>query len=218
MIEDQVKLDKRYETLFLGLRLNTENNSAVTQPILYCLRRILYALVIVYMSHMPLIGISAMIIAVMIYLAFVIQEKPWKDSLVNTQHIINEAGLYLALIFLVTFKAVGDINVRDPLGYGFIALICLLVAYNMLIIVFDAIRYIKNLIKAKKLKRKRVRVGDASKLQAFAAVQDTERATTQRPTEEKADEMEKPDTNGLCIGTADIMIRMSEDDNKSQNS
>ena len=52
-LEDMVKLDPRYKTIFEGLKLNSVHNSAVTYPLMFLLRRVIIAGALVFLSHQP---------------------------------------------------------------------------------------------------------------------------------------------------------------------
>ena len=97
-LEDKVKLNARYKTVFEGLKLNTEHNSAVTQVLLFMIQRIVYASAIVLLSHAPQMATITMIEVSVCILAFVMHEKPWQDSDVNKLAIVNEAFLYAVLV------------------------------------------------------------------------------------------------------------------------
>ena len=55
-LEAEVKLDPRYSTLFLGLKLNHPHNVAILHPLSFLLRRVFFAVIIVFMPSQPLIG------------------------------------------------------------------------------------------------------------------------------------------------------------------
>lgn len=79
-IEKDVRVSKRYSTLFNGLKLNTAHNSAVMEPLIFLVRRFLYAMLIVLLSHKPQVALMLMIGLSLLVLAFNISAKPWKDS------------------------------------------------------------------------------------------------------------------------------------------
>ena len=76
----QISANPRYETVFLGLKLNT--SSSIVEPIQFYLRRVLYAAVIVFMPHMPKYGLGALLAICTFSLLFTAIQKPWKDSVV----------------------------------------------------------------------------------------------------------------------------------------
>lgn len=79
-IEDSVQVSTRYATLFSGLKLNTAHNSAVLEPLVFLIRRFLYAMVIVLLGHKPQVALMLLIALSVLVLAFTIAEKPWKES------------------------------------------------------------------------------------------------------------------------------------------
>lgn len=52
-IEDMTEVNSRYSTIFEGLKLNSPHNSAVVYPFAFIVRRLIFAIAIVMMSHMP---------------------------------------------------------------------------------------------------------------------------------------------------------------------
>ena len=75
-LEDSLQINRRYETIFSGLKLNTEHNSAVTQPLGFLVRRLIFAAVIVYMPSAA--GVLILLSMSTISLVFTIFETPWK--------------------------------------------------------------------------------------------------------------------------------------------
>jgi len=49
-LEDTIQPSQRYKTLHYGLKKNHERNVAVIHPLMFLTRRIIYALVIVFMD------------------------------------------------------------------------------------------------------------------------------------------------------------------------
>ena len=82
-LESECKVDKRYKTLFMGLRRDPEKLTALTQPILFCVRRIVFAFLVVFTYKTPMFAIGALQFTVLMNISFIIQEKPWKDNIVN---------------------------------------------------------------------------------------------------------------------------------------
>jgi hypothetical protein len=102
-LETQVKVNRRYETLFYGLKKNHPHNCALIHPMAFLLRRIVYTMVIVFMFHKPFFGSMILLAISLSILGYVICESQWEDSLINQQHIVNEVALYICLVFVVLF-------------------------------------------------------------------------------------------------------------------
>ena len=130
-----IKKPERIKTLYYGLRLNHPRNVALLHPVMFTIRRLVYALSIVTLSNYPLFGVWLMMIGTCIMLAFALTEMPWRDPLVNNQHIFNELMTYFVCIILLLFNAHVPTNTRITLGYGLIAIITIFLVYNGLIIV-----------------------------------------------------------------------------------
>ena len=101
-LEDMVICNQRFSTLFIGLKLNTERNSAIAEPLLFLTRRIVYAAALVYLQNSPQIMIGILIAMSLVALVFNLLERPWKEAEMNYLAIANEVFLYslLVLVFL----------------------------------------------------------------------------------------------------------------------
>jgi hypothetical protein len=73
-IEDTVKQHKGYKTLFYGLKQNHERNVAVIHPLMYLLRRVVYALVIVFMDEITVWPVVIVMVSTLIMLAYALSE------------------------------------------------------------------------------------------------------------------------------------------------
>ena len=80
---DLVKKPVRHETLYYGLKLNHAKNVAIVHPLMFTLRRIIYALSIVLIATLPLIGVWIMLIGTLVMLAYVFTEWQWKARIIN---------------------------------------------------------------------------------------------------------------------------------------
>lgn len=73
-MEDFVKVPFRYKTLFDGLKLNHSRNVAVVHPIVFLMRRVLLALIIVYMNTVRFAGLFMFIGFTLFVLAYTAME------------------------------------------------------------------------------------------------------------------------------------------------
>lgn len=71
---DRMKTPQQYKTLFYGLRHNHERNVAVIHPLMFMLRRIIYALVIVFMDKVMYYGVFIVMLSCLAMLAFACTE------------------------------------------------------------------------------------------------------------------------------------------------
>ena len=78
-LEDSVQVNGRFKTLFEGLKLNQPHNSAVTYQFAFMIRRLIYAVAISFMTHMPQIATLVILSLSMAMLAFILVENPWKN-------------------------------------------------------------------------------------------------------------------------------------------
>ena len=73
-VEATVKVSERYQTLFLGLKLNHERNVAVVHPLMFLVRRVVYALVIVCMGEVMVAGVLIVMLSCLAMLAYALSE------------------------------------------------------------------------------------------------------------------------------------------------
>lgn len=78
-LEDATQPYSGYKTLFYGLKKGHERNVAIVHPLMYFLRRIIYALVIVFMDEIPIWGVVITMVCCLIMLAYALHEKQWVD-------------------------------------------------------------------------------------------------------------------------------------------
>lgn len=132
-LEDQVTVNKRYSTLFAGLKLNTEHNSAIFEPLLFLLRRTIFAAVIVFMPNAPLVGTMIMLVFSLGVLAFLVSEKPWIDPAVNKMAIINELFFHVFLVVVLGCASIEhlDSQTNSVLGWAIIVFVCVMVHLNI---------------------------------------------------------------------------------------
>ena len=71
---DLVEMPNRYKTLYLGLHVNHPRNVAIVQPLMFALRRVIYALSIVFLPKAPLLGVWIMLGVTLIMLIYVFLE------------------------------------------------------------------------------------------------------------------------------------------------
>ena len=97
-VEAQIKFDwRRSQTLWYGLRFSPRSQIVFFYPAWFCLRRILFAIILVYgpANHPSIWSIHLLIVMSLMELAFLVTYKPWKESHINKLAVANE------LIFLL---------------------------------------------------------------------------------------------------------------------
>ena len=143
-LESQVECNPRYKTLFYGLKKNHPRNVAVAYPIMFLLRRILYAAVILFTLKVPFLGVITLMLACLGVLAFVLSETQWEDSIINQQHIVNEIALYIVLCHVVIFCGLTPTAASASIvGWSTIGVLLTTIIYNIAVILYCSIRYLK---------------------------------------------------------------------------
>ena len=110
-LSEQVTLRQSYKTLFYGLKKNHPNNVAIVHPLSFLLRRIIYAIVIVFTTEEnALFGAMALQLTCLFMITLVVLEAQWQDTLINCQHLVNEAFFYIFCAILMLFCGI----IQDP--------------------------------------------------------------------------------------------------------
>ena len=128
-------------------------NASVVHPLFFMLRRVLFAVLIVTISSKhTLIASFLMLYMTLAMLIIAATGLPWTVSLINSQHIVNEMVFYIVCASLVTFSgATTDVHQLSTLGWLLVGLIMLFCLFNVLVIVYDNLINLKQLIRYKKL-------------------------------------------------------------------
>ena len=84
-LAESVSVNGAYRTLFYGLKWNHEHKVAIVHPLAFLLRRVLYAVVIIFLvDQKVLFGAYIILLTCLFMMIFVIHEAPWVDKYINT--------------------------------------------------------------------------------------------------------------------------------------
>ena len=142
----QVKLfSNRYETVFTGLKKNHPHAVALVQPIGFLIRRIIFAVIIIFLYPYPLFATLSLLTFQLLILGFLLTEYPWETTLLNSQHIVNEIALYLIvfILYILTGSATINTTIFNTLGWTIIGLFVALLAWNFLVILITSLGFFK---------------------------------------------------------------------------
>ena len=144
---------KRFKTLFYGLKLNQPRNSALVHPLMYTVRRVIYALAIVLLAHHSLFGVWILTVSTLLMLVYALNEEQWRDPIINQQHFFNEIVTYLVSLFLLIFNGFVKVESRVTLGYILIGLVSIFLVYNGIIMLRKITRLCKLLLLKWRIRR-----------------------------------------------------------------
>ena len=144
---DLIEKPIRYKTLYYGLKLNHARNVAVVHPLMYTLRRVIYALTIVLIATLPLIGVWIMLASTLIMLAYALLESQWKAGIINHQHVFNEIITYFVCLYLLLFTNLVSAETRVYLGYLLLGFFLCFIVYNTIIMLLCLCHAIKLLLR-----------------------------------------------------------------------
>lgn len=142
-LEDLVIVNKRFSTVFSGLRLNTVHNSAITEPLFFLIRRLVFAAAIIFMQSSPQLASLILIVMSILITIFTVVEKPWKEAELNYLVIANEAFLYSLLLLLLVSNNVQKDSTwdLDTLGVVMIVIVTLCIQVNLAVVMAKAYQH-----------------------------------------------------------------------------
>lgn len=146
-VENRVKLSQKYATLHFGLKLNHERNVAVVHPLMFLLRRIIYAITIIFLAQETVFGVLVVMASCLIMLAYALTEWQWKEPLINCQHIGDEITIYIICLMLLLFSGFVESAMRNIVGWALIGLCVAYVVFNTIVSVCYSLRLLKLLVK-----------------------------------------------------------------------
>lgn len=115
---------------------------AVVHPIMFTVRRIVYAISIVFIATLPLLGVWLMLFGTLAMLAYTLLEWQWKDKVINMQHIFNETMTYIVCVFLLLFTNFVGTLTRLALGYYLMGFFACFLVFNSVIMLWYLLRNI----------------------------------------------------------------------------
>ena len=158
-LADSVKQPPRYKTLYYGLKMNHPRNVAAVHPLMFLLRRVVFAIAIVFMDQMPVWGILIFMSMTLIMLGYVLSEHQWKDRVINNQHIFNECILYILSVMMLLFSNFVDPEMRYKLGFFLIAIVFIFVVCNLVIMIVFSCKLLILIIRRQYYKLSRRKLG-----------------------------------------------------------
>jgi len=134
-IEDMATVNPRYATVFEGLKLNQPRNSAVVYPFAFLMRRLLFAIAIVFMSQQAILATVTTLVLSVAMLGFLVIEQPWKNPEHQKLDIANEALLTLALLLVLCGQCTTMDNSQSEIfGWILIGVLTLVIHLNVIVI------------------------------------------------------------------------------------
>lgn len=133
-LESLVQVNPRYKTLFYGLKRNHPHSAAVVHPLLFMLRRLVYAAIAIFCLSVPIVGVFILSLTCVIMLGYVLVEQQWEDQLIARQHIVNEVALYFILLLVMMCALPLAPSMLSPIGWAIISLTIAIQVFNLAII------------------------------------------------------------------------------------
>ena len=99
-------------------------------------RRVLVALILVFLGSFPYMQVMLMIILNMLNIVFVIQVRPFETKFKNTLEILNEVCILVATYVILLFSDfVNDFDNRYNIGWFLTGFVALNIAANMIVMI-----------------------------------------------------------------------------------
>ena len=138
-MESLVKVSDRYKTLFYGLKRNHPHSATVVHPLVFLIRRLVYACIVLFCLSVPIIGAYLLSWICVAMIGYIIIEQQWEDSLIARQHIVNEIALYLILTIVIICSIPLPASAMSPLGWVLISIVLVTLVFNLAIIAYSSI-------------------------------------------------------------------------------
>lgn len=195
-LEDLVKVNGRYATLFNGLKVNTAHNSAVVEVLFFLVRRLVFAAVIVHMGQSPQIAMALMIALSLFSLIFTAVEQPWKDPVTNKLAIANEVFFYVVLLLALSCSSVttADSDDEEVLGYVIMVVVTAAIHLNLIVMMSEAYNHAKLLFKRRENQKQHEikMIADRLAKQAKADIEQPQLSKIEEEEKEQACSREDP--------------------------
>ena len=128
----------RYKTIYYGLKRNSPHNVALIHPLMFMMRRILFAVCIVFLDEVEVLSSVIFMYMTLTMLAYVLTEQQWQYGVINNQHIFNEIVLYILSLLMLCFTNWLSPLVRYSIGFVMITVVLIFVIYNIIIMLLFA--------------------------------------------------------------------------------
>ena len=109
-------------------------------PLMFVLRRIIYAITIIFMAQEMVFGVVIVMISCLITLAYALSEMQWKETIINYQHIGDEITIYIICVMLLLFSGFVDSAMRYNIGWALIGLCITYVVFNTIVSLYYSAR------------------------------------------------------------------------------
>ena len=114
---------------------------------MFLTRRLIYALVIVFMDEYMLLGVYVIMVSSLIMLAYALAEHQWNEMIINHQHIFDECVIYAICLLLLCFSSFVNALTRWTIGYLLMGLCFVYVMFNTIVIIYYSLSLIGLYIK-----------------------------------------------------------------------
>lgn len=166
-----MQVNDYYRTLFSGLKKNHQHSAAVVHPLMFLVRRIIYAAIVLFLLQIPSVAAYLLCWICVGVVAYVIVEQPWEESLIARQHIVNEVALYLVLLVALVCAILLPALASTILGWTVISVVLATLIYNLVVIAYTFVMHCRQNLRVKQYKRRvRRRRVKRKKIKAKAAV------------------------------------------------
>jgi len=163
-LESLVRVSAHYRTLFTGLKKNHQHSAAVVYPVIFLIRRIVYAAIVLFLVHIPSVAAYLLCWICVGMIGYILVEQQWEESLISRQHIVNEIALYLVVLIAFVSSAPLPVVAIGLLGWSLIAIVISTVVFNILVITYSFCIHGKKTIRNKRRRhRRRRRLGRVKK-------------------------------------------------------
>ena len=150
---DSKEAKEKYGDLYLGLK--TKERTALLSPVVFLLRRLFLAAIVVFWPDRSYFQIQTIIFKCSLVMIFTGYMEPLITRIANRMELINDAIVLMCSYFLIIFSSlVDDPETRYTSAWPLIGLILGLILFNLGVIMFRGIKSLIHHIKLRILRYK----------------------------------------------------------------
>ena len=131
----------KFNSLYLNINATIESNVLFT--FVFCCRRMLFAILIVYLKQWPTFQIMVLLHLTTLTMSYIAYNKPFNLSLLNSLELINEVTILIAVYHLTLFTDyVGKHETKYLVGWSLCAITAINILTNLVFLIVTQTRAI----------------------------------------------------------------------------
>ena len=147
---------QKYESFYSSIRISSRG--ALYLNSMFTIRRLLFSMSLVLLSHFPILQIFFQFFLSYIMLKYLIDTRPYDEPILNRLELFNEICILIINYHLLVFTSfISDDNLQYKAGWSIIIFTFSNILVNMMIVFYNTFKKLKSLchlLRAKYTRRK----------------------------------------------------------------